>query len=201
MRRLVTHHLRNRSTIRRTDVQSVRPFPTQRASSRKTFHRDENHTAVESSSSRRPQDWEPATSAVLTRLAETLARDGGRTPDKVLLHRNIRLHIVIEGEQGAASPRPASGPKPPRRRRSFPGFDDVRRGPGGPARACGPAPRPAQTAPHESVISDAIGPQVGRVETDEMTRLVHRFKPLQVSRTAQPPSPALLCRGRAFALL
>jgi hypothetical protein len=62
---------------------------------------DGNHTAVESSLSRHPQDWGRALSVVLTRLAETMAREGGGTTDEVLLNREIRLHIVTEGEHGA----------------------------------------------------------------------------------------------------
>ncbi|SFV24945.1 hypothetical protein [Micrococcus terreus] len=38
---------------------------------------------------------------VLTRLAETMARESGRTTDQVLLNQDIRLTIVTEGEQGA----------------------------------------------------------------------------------------------------
>ncbi len=62
---------------------------------------DENPTAVESSSSRHPQDWGRAMSVVLTRLAQTIAREGGETTDEVLMNRDIRLNIVAEGEQGA----------------------------------------------------------------------------------------------------
>lgn len=62
---------------------------------------DENHTAVESSSSRHPQDWGRAMSVVLTRLAETKVREGGGTTDEVLVNRDIRLNIVAEGEHGA----------------------------------------------------------------------------------------------------
>jgi hypothetical protein len=63
---------------------------------------DENHTAVESSSSRHPQDWGRAMSVVLTRLAETLVSEGGGgTVDEVLVDREIRLTIAAEGEHGA----------------------------------------------------------------------------------------------------
>jgi hypothetical protein len=61
----------------------------------------ENHTAAESSSSRHPQDWGRAVSVVLARLAETMARESGGTSDEVLMHRDIRLNIVAEGEHGA----------------------------------------------------------------------------------------------------
>lgn len=40
-------------------------------------------------------------SVVLTRLAETMAREGGGTVDEVLVDRDIRLDIVAEGEHGA----------------------------------------------------------------------------------------------------
>jgi hypothetical protein len=62
---------------------------------------DENHTAIESSSSRHPQDWGRAMSVVLTRLAETMALESGGTTDEVLVNRDIRLHIVTEGQSGA----------------------------------------------------------------------------------------------------
>jgi hypothetical protein len=62
---------------------------------------DENHTAAESSSSRHPQDWGRALSVVLTRLAETMALEGGGTTDEVLVDREIRLNIVAEDEHGA----------------------------------------------------------------------------------------------------
>ncbi len=62
---------------------------------------DENPTAVESSSSRHPQDWGRAMSVVLTRLAQTMAGEGGGNTDEVLVNRDIRLNIVAEGEQGA----------------------------------------------------------------------------------------------------
>jgi hypothetical protein len=68
---------------------------------RKTYPMDENHRAVESSSSRHPQDWGRAMSVVLTRLAEKMALEGGETLDEVLVGRDIRLNIVAEGEDGA----------------------------------------------------------------------------------------------------
>lgn len=40
-------------------------------------------------------------SVVLTRLAETMAGEGGGTTDEVLVNRDIRLNIVAEGEHGA----------------------------------------------------------------------------------------------------
>jgi hypothetical protein len=61
----------------------------------------ENHVAVQTSSSRHPHDWGRALSVVLTRLAEDLAREGLGQPDEVLLDREIRLTIVTEGEDGA----------------------------------------------------------------------------------------------------
>lgn len=72
-----------------------------RVQARKTYPMDENHTVVESSSSQHPQDWGRAMSVVLTRLAETMTREGGRTTDEALVNRDIRLNIVAEGEDGA----------------------------------------------------------------------------------------------------
>lgn len=101
MRRLVTLGLRNRLAMLRTDADLPSPLLAKRAAAQNTYRMDENHTAVELSSSRHPQDWGRAMSVVLTRLAETMAREGGRTTDEVLLNRDIRRHIVTEGEQGA----------------------------------------------------------------------------------------------------
>jgi hypothetical protein len=50
---------------------------------------DENYTAVESSTRRHPQSRGRALSVVLIRLAEIMARDGGRTMGEVLLNRTL----------------------------------------------------------------------------------------------------------------
>jgi hypothetical protein len=93
--------LRNRLAMLRTDAGLPSPLLAKRAAAQNTYRMDENHTAVESSSSRHPQHRGRAMSVVLTRLAETMAREGDRTTDEVLLNRDIRLHIATEDEQGA----------------------------------------------------------------------------------------------------